>query len=187
MQLSRYVIEDNRNLISASSAPRRVKRLRNIPQEMRDPFQRIRTRQVGSPAQAPRLHVLNTLLQYPRLVRNSRYNTAPLGAIPSVIQRTRRRRVVMRVDPMPLVRKAAFLGVRVCICPGCGPANGAVILRLEDLLENGRGVGIEELLGHEADLVVDWKISSCWTAPAKDTYHQYPMLLLKLPVYLQAE
>jgi hypothetical protein len=46
--------------------------------------------------------------------------------------------------------------VRVCVSPGSGRADGAVVLGFEDLLEDGCGVGSEELLGHEADLIVYW-------------------------------
>jgi len=90
-----------------------------------------------------------------RLVSNSRHDATSFRAVGRVVERAAVRRVVMRVDPMPLVREAAFWSMRVAVRPGSGPAYGSVVLWFEDLREDrGRG-WLEELLGHEANLVVN--------------------------------
>lgn len=60
----------------------------------------------------------------------------------------------MRVDPVPLIRVPALMRVCKAICPTRGLTKGAVVLRLKDLFNHGYGVGMEELLSHESNLVV---------------------------------
>jgi hypothetical protein len=50
--------------------------------------------------------------------------------------------------------------VRVRVGPGGGTANGGVVLGFEEGGEEGKGRRGEESLGHEADLVVDWRMVS---------------------------
>lgn len=66
----------------------------------------------------------------------------------------------MRVDPVPLVREAAFDRVGICVSPCGSPADGFVILWFEEVGEECGGTGREEGLGHEADLVMDWRVVS---------------------------
>ena len=63
--------------------------------------------------------------------------------------------VVLGINPMPLIRKSTFVGVRIRVRPSRSSAYRAVVLWFEDLLEYGGSVGAEELLSHEADLVMD--------------------------------
>lgn len=60
----------------------------------------------------------------------------------------------MCVDPVPLVREVPLARVCVGVCPRGGAPDAAVVLGLEDLREDRRGLGREEGLGHEDQLVV---------------------------------
>lgn len=55
---------------------------------------------------------------------------------------------------MPLVGKPPLVRMRVRVCPGSRPADGAVILRLQNISQYPDGIRREERLGHEPDLVV---------------------------------
>ena len=46
--------------------------------------------------------------------------------------------------------------MRITISPRSGAPYRSVILWLEDMFEDRDGVGLEELFGHEADLIVHW-------------------------------
>lgn len=185
MQLGRNIPKRNVKEIPTRRNSRRMERLLDIAQEMRNPFQRIRTRQICPGRQPSALRLPNTLLQYLCLVRDRRDNTAALGAIAAVVEVTHCRWVIAGIDPVPLVREGAFVGVRVGVGPGCGAPDGAVVLRFEDALEDRSCVGVKEFLGHEADLVVDCGVLVWTSAHMRTAYHLCSTLRSKQPASLQ--
>lgn len=60
----------------------------------------------------------------------------------------------MCVYPVPLVRETSFGGMCVSIGPSSGAAYRSVVLRLKDLRQDRRRVGVQEDFGHKANLVV---------------------------------
>lgn len=49
------------------------------------------------------------------------------------------RRLVSRINPMPLIAESAFGGVGVVVCPGCSETDAVVIFGFEDLIKDGLG------------------------------------------------
>lgn len=142
--------------VPTSRPPRRMQWLVDISQKMSHPLQRIRARQVCPTLDTliPTNHSCHALPQYSCLVRNRTDDTSTLRTVFLIVQRTPIRGPIMRVDPVPLVREAAFDRVGVCVSPCGGPTNGSIILWFEEVGEECGGTGRQEGLRHEADLVV---------------------------------
>ena len=119
MQFGRMVSKYHVKVIATSRDTGRMQRLRDIAQEMRNPFQRIRTLQILTMHKLPLLGSRDTALEYLRLIRNGRNHATAFRAVTIIIHIAIIGRVVCRIDPMPLVGKSAFGGVGVVVCPGC--------------------------------------------------------------------
>jgi hypothetical protein len=125
-----------------------------ISQKVSYPLECIRTRQVNTSGQRFAYDLSYTVAQYCRLIRNGTDNATALCTVIIIIQVALVWWCIMRVYPMPLVREAAFGGVRISIGPGCGAAYRAVVLGFEYFCEDGRGLWGEESFCEEAYLHV---------------------------------
>jgi hypothetical protein len=59
---------------------------------------------------------------------------------------------------MPLIREPTLIRVCVCVGPSSGTSDAPVVLRLQYAPEDPDRVRIQELLGHEANLLVNIRI-----------------------------
>lgn len=109
----------------------------DIAEEVSYPLERIRARQICASAEGSGCHLLDALSQYPRLIRDGTDNAAALCAIILKIQMAVMWCPVMRVYPVPLVRKATFRRMRVGIGPGRGATHRAIVLRFEYFCKDG--------------------------------------------------
>lgn len=94
MQFCRVVPEYHVKVIATSRDTGRMQRLRYIAQEMRNPFQRIRTLQILTMHKLPLLGPRDTSLEYLRLIRNGGNHATAFRAVTVIIPVTIIGRVV---------------------------------------------------------------------------------------------
>jgi hypothetical protein len=104
---------------------------------------------------AAKLDILDAALQSLCLVGESRDNATTGSAVTVEVQVAEFGRLIGAVDPVPGGRVTAFRLATVRICPCGDAAETTLSLGLENLANDLLGLGGEELLGSETDLVVN--------------------------------
>jgi hypothetical protein len=154
MQVCLDAAKRDREAITTLRDPRDMQRLCDVARKVGNELDRVGACAVLAVLDLAKLGVLDAALQDLGLVRQRADDAPALGAITVVVNVAKAGRLVRGVNPVPLRRVGALVGVPIAICPGSDAAQATLSLGLQELLDDRARPRRQELLCCVSDLLV---------------------------------